>query len=48
MRSSRILGIIEAEVRVITQIEDLIIPHILEEPNSMIVLLFFENISNLV
>ena len=49
MRSSRILGIIKAEVcvicrsrrlRLITQTEALIIPHILREPNSIIVLLF--------
>ena len=30
----------------ITQSEALIIPHILREPNSIIVLLFFENILN--
>ena len=49
MRSSRIWGIIKAEVcvicrsrrlRQITQTEALIIPHILREPNSIIVLLF--------
>ena len=48
-RSSRIWGIIKAEVcvicrsrrlRQITQTEALIIPHILREPNSIIVLLF--------
>ena len=37
MRSSRIWGIIKAEV---TQTEALIIPHILQEPNSIVVLLF--------
>ncbi len=49
MRSSRIWGIIKAEVcvicrsrrlRQITQTEALIIPHILRELNSIIVLLF--------
>ena len=49
MRSSRIWGIIKAEVcvicrsrrlRQITQTEALIIPHILRGPNSIIVLLF--------
>ena len=48
MRSSRIWGIIKAEVvlsaeaklRRITQTEALLIPHILREPNSIIVLLF--------
>ena len=40
MRSSRIIGIIKAEVCVITQTEPLIIPHTLREPNSIIVLLF--------
>ena len=49
MTSSRIWGIIEAEacvicrrrrLRQITQIEALIIPDILREPNSIIVLLF--------
>ena len=49
MRSSRIWGIIKAEVcvicrsrrlRQITQTEALIIPHILREPNWIIVLLF--------
>ena len=49
MRSSRIWGIIKAEVcvicrsrrlRQITQTEGLRIPHILREPNSIIVLLF--------
>ena len=49
MRSSRIWGIIKAEVcvicrsrrlRQITQTEALIIPHILREPNSITVLLF--------
>ena len=48
MMSSRIWGIIKAEVvlsaeaklRQITQTEALIIPHILREPNSIIVLLF--------
>ena len=49
MRSSRIWGIIKAEVcvicrsrrlRQITQTEALIIPYILREPNSIIVLLF--------
>ena len=37
MRSSSIWGIIKAEI---TQTEVLIIPHILREPNSIIVLLF--------
>ena len=40
MRSSRIWGIIKA------QTEALIISHILREPNSIIVSLFFENILN--
>ena len=49
MRSSRLWGIIKAEVcvicrswrlRQITQTKALIIPHILREPNSIIVLLF--------
>ena len=49
MRSSRIWGIIEAEVcvfcqnrrlRQITQTEALIIPHILREPNSIFFLFF--------
>ena len=49
MRLSRIWGIIKAEVcvicrsrrlRQITQTEALMIPHILREPNSIIVLLF--------
>ena len=31
-------------LRQITQTEALVIPHILREPNSIIVLLFFENI----
>ena len=44
VKSSRIGGIIKAEVCVIA-----IIPRILREPNSIIiVLLFFENILNLV
>ena len=52
MRSSKIWGIIikaevvlsaEAKLRRITQTEALIIPHILREPNSIIVLyLFFD------
>ena len=33
-------------LRQIAQTEALIIPHILREPNSIIVLLFFENILN--
>jgi hypothetical protein len=47
MRSSRVWGIIKAEVcvisrrlRQITQTQALIIPHILREPNSIIALLF--------
>ena len=49
MTSSRICGIIKTEVCVITQTaqtEALIIPHILREPNSIIVSLLFENILN--
>ena len=41
------MRIIKAEVCVITQTEALVIPHILREPNSIIVLLFIKRSPNL-